>query len=97
MVLDVPKRQPLIFAETSFASEYLTASIQRQKHNEELAMNERKALMGSPEARQRQQDRRNEADIAGTSESITASLQRTRQQMAQVFTSAYYSLLFMLK
>lgn len=58
--------------------------MQRQRQAEESALNERKALMGSPEARQRQLQMRNEADLASTSEGITASLQRTRQQMAQV-------------
>ena len=58
--------------------------MQRQRHAEEVALNERKALMGSPEARQRRQQMQSEADLAGTSEGITASLQRTRQQMAQV-------------
>ena len=47
-------------------------------------MSERRALMGSPEARQRQLQMRSEADLAGSAEGITASLQRTRQQMAQV-------------
>lgn len=49
-----------------------------------MAINERKALMGSPEARQQRQRLQSEAELAGVSEGITASLQRTRQQMAQV-------------
>ena len=55
-----------------------------RKNAEEVAVEERRALIGSPDAIHKQQKIEREGDLAGASESVTASLQRTRQQMTQV-------------
>ena len=55
-----------------------------RKNAEEVAVEERRALIGSPDAIHKQQKIEREGDLAGAAESVTASLQRTRQQMTQV-------------
>jgi hypothetical protein len=55
-----------------------------RKNAEEVASDERKALIGSPDAIHKQQKIESEGDLAESAEGITASLHRTRQQMTQV-------------
>lgn len=56
---------------------------QVRKNAEQAAAYERRALLGSPDPLERQRRLESEADLAGAAQDITASLQRTRQQMTQ--------------
>jgi len=58
-----------------------------RRNAEEEAVEERRALIGSPDAIHKQQKIETEGDLAQSAESVTASLQRTRQQMTQVTDS----------
>ncbi len=55
-----------------------------RKNAEEVAVEERRALIGSPDAIHKQQKIESESALAEAAEGVTASLQRTRQQMTQV-------------
>lgn len=66
--------------------------MQVRKNAEQAAANERKALLGSPDPLERQRRLESEADLTDAAQDITASLQRTRQQMTQARNPTFHSI-----
>ena len=63
--------------------------VQVQRRASKAAQEQRKALMGSGDYMQRAQQLKTQQDLTNSAADTTASLQRTRQLMAEVTISAY--------